>query len=85
MTGERPGHTTRGLIEVDTEACVGSATCVGIASDVFSIGAGGKAVVNPRGHLDEGVQDVQGVQDAIDGCPVTAIRWRSADPSGAAR
>jgi ferredoxin len=55
-------------LEVDRELCVGSSTCVGIASGVFELGPDGKArVVNPS------AVPIATVEDAVDGCPVLAI------------
>jgi len=55
-------------LKVDRELCVGSSTCVSVASGVFELGPDGKArVVNP------GAAPIAAVEDAVDGCPVLAI------------
>ena len=57
-----------GSIEVDRKLCIGSASCVAIAPDVFELDSEGIAVVkNPNGA------DAKTIRDAAQSCPVNAI------------
>lgn len=71
MTGERlPLPRRRRVVDVDPGTCVGSATCIGVIPQSITLGADGKAVVvDPGAHADSEVEE------AIDSCPVGAIRW----------
>ena len=56
---------------VDKSACVGCTACAGICPKVFRMGADGKSeVYAPHGDSEEGIQR------AIDSCPVGAIGWK---------
>ena len=56
---------------VDQESCIGCGLCVTIASETFDFNDNGKAkIVNPQGNSENDIQE------AIDSCPVKAIRWR---------
>ena len=55
---------------VDQEKCIGCGLCVTIASESFDFVDSGKAeVIDPRGNSEEEIQE------AVDSCPVDAIRW----------
>ncbi|MFJ8854820.1 ferredoxin [Streptomyces sp. NPDC102437] len=54
-------------ISTDTEVCIGSGICVGIAPDHFQL-------VDGRSQpIEERVDEDQLVRDAADNCPVEAI------------
>ena len=62
-------------IHIDTKKCIGSRTCVNLADTVFGL-------ANIQGELKaiiiEGMDsccDDDAVQEAIDACPVGAIRF----------
>lgn len=54
---------------VDQDACIGCGLCTGIAPEVFEMNADGKAQAaeDCAGHEDA-------VRDAVNSCPVGAIR-----------
>jgi len=55
---------------VDLEVCIGSATCVAIAPEVFELGNDGLAqVINDKDR--EAKEDL--LREAAEGCPVQAI------------
>lgn len=55
---------------VDKDLCIGCGICEGISAEVFAISSDGVAVV----QLDPVPDDLVAVaQEAVDGCPVTAI------------
>ncbi len=57
-------------IAIDREVCVGTATCVAVASEVFGIDKDKLAYL-----LTDDVDDVKGeVEQAVDMCPVGALR-----------
>lgn len=58
-----------GKVVVNKDLCIGSASCVAIAPDVFDLDEDGKAVVKEGASL----ADVQAVLDAAKSCPVDAI------------
>lgn len=60
---------TIGTVVVDTDKCIGSASCVAIAPDVFDLDEDGKAVVKEGADLTQ----VQAILDAAKSCPVDAI------------
>ena len=53
---------------VDKDLCVGCALCTQVCSDVFEMGADGKAEVKDGAYLNAAC-----IQDAVDQCPVGAI------------
>ncbi|HHK67271.1 ferredoxin [Candidatus Acetothermia bacterium] len=53
---------------VDKDLCVGCALCTQVCSDVFEMGADGKAEVKDGADLNAAC-----IQDAVDQCPVGAI------------
>ncbi|HEV2076071.1 MAG TPA: ferredoxin [Thermoleophilaceae bacterium] len=55
-------------IEVDRDLCIGSGDCVATQPDVFDLDDEGKAVV-----LDPDGADTEGIVEAAQNCPVTAI------------
>ena len=63
-------------IELDGEACVGSATCVGFLPGAFRIGKEGHAQVVVG---DAQAVDAAALAEAIGNCPVEAIRLVDAD------
>ena len=55
---------------VDKDKCIGCGSCVAVAPKSFKLGDDGKAeVLEPLGD-SEGT-----IKQAIEGCPVGAIRW----------
>lgn len=55
---------------VDKTKCIGCGSCVAIAPKSFKLGDDGKAeAIEPAGDPEETVKQ------AIEGCPVDAIRW----------
>lgn len=55
--------------QVDQEMCIGCGMCAATAADVFEVNDEGKAVV--IAETTDANKDA--VQEAIDGCPVSAI------------
>ena len=56
---------------VDQDLCIGCGLCCGTCPDVFRPSGEGKSEA-----YQEATEDNQGlVQEAIDGCPVSAISW----------
>ena len=55
---------------VDHEMCIGCGACVATAPDVFEMNEDGKAVA----VVDTTDENRNAVMDAIDVCPVSAIR-----------
>jgi len=54
---------------IDKNLCLGCGTCASIASKTFKLGADGKAeVIEPAGD------DEKTIKEAIDSCPVNAIK-----------
>ena len=58
-------------IKVDKEKCLGCGLCVSIAEKAFKLSAEGKVEVLAMTKEDEAK-----VQEAIDSCPVGAIKWQ---------
>ena len=58
-----------GKVVVDKDKCIGSASCVAIAPDLFELDDDGKAVVKEGAAVDDVIQ----VLDAARSCPVDAI------------
>ena len=57
-------------IIIDKTKCMGCGSCAALAPKSFKMGDNGKAqVINPVGD-DDAV-----VKSAIDGCPVSAMKW----------
>lgn len=58
------------LLKVDKEVCIGCGLCVTLAPKTFRLDKDSKAeVINSAGDDDKTIQE------AIDACPVTAIKW----------
>jgi ferredoxin len=55
-------------IEVDRDLCIGSGDCVDTQPEVFALDDGGKAIV-----LDPDAAPTDGIVEAAENCPVTAI------------
>ena len=55
---------------VDQDMCIGCGVCVATCPEVFEMNEDGKAVAT----ADTTDKNRAGVMDAIDACPVTAIR-----------
>ncbi len=55
---------------VDQETCIGCGMCVSTSPDVFEMNEDGKA----QAMADTTDENRASVLDAIDGCPVSAIR-----------
>ena len=54
---------------IDKNLCIGCGTCVSIAPESFKLGDDGKVeVIEPAGD------DQAKIQEAIDSCPVSAIK-----------
>lgn len=58
-------------VKIDKEKCLGCGLCVSIAERAFKISDEGKAEV-----LAVTKEDEAKVQEAIDSCPVGAIKWQ---------
>lgn len=56
---------------VDQDTCIGCGLCCGICDAVFRMNDDGKA----EAFQDATENNKSEVQDAIDGCPVSAICW----------
>lgn len=56
-------------VVVDQDTCIGAASCVAIAPEVFDLGEDGKAYVKDGADLS----DLEMVMDAARSCPVSAI------------
>lgn len=55
---------------VDQNTCIGCGLCVTLAPKTFRMDEDNKAeVINSQGD------DPQKIQEAIDSCPVSAIKW----------
>jgi len=55
---------------IDEDLSEGCETCVLLCPDVFELGENGKARIKNPNALDN-----CNIQEAIDSCPVGAIRW----------
>lgn len=55
-------------VKVDREACIGAASCVGVAPGVFQLDDEYKAVV-----IDPEGADEEDIRRAVEACPVQAI------------
>lgn len=58
-------------VKIDKEKCLGCGLCVSIAKKAFKLSDEGKAEV-----LAVTKEDEAKVQEAIDSCPVGAIKWQ---------
>jgi len=58
---------------VDQEQCIGCGLCTGTAPAVFRMNDDGKA----EAYKEPEENEKEAVQEAIDGCPVSAISWAS--------
>jgi ferredoxin len=84
------GRPRRRLVEIDTDACVGSATCVRLAHGLFALGDDGKAtVVGVAAQGDDQQFDTTidtaidtAIDEAAEYCPVSAITRRPAGEGG---
>ena len=56
-------------VVVDKDTCIGAASCVAIAPEVFDLDDEGKAFVKEGADIS----DVEMVMDAARSCPVSAI------------
>lgn len=70
-----PDNPTVSAVVIDRDKCIGSASCVAIAPDVFDLDDEGKAIVKEGASLE----DVQAILDAAKSCPVDAIIVHDAD------
>ena len=62
------------VLDIDRTECIGCGTCVEHENKVFWLNEDeGKAYVQTQGG------DLDGIQDAIDACPVTCISWQAPD------
>ena len=63
-------------IIIDKDLCIGCGTCAAIASKSFKMGEDGKAelIDLPVGKTGPVGDDQKTIQEAIDSCPVTAIK-----------
>ena len=55
---------------VDQNTCIGCGTCVALASKSFKLDENGKSQ-----PLDPAGDDEKTIQNAVDSCPVNAIKW----------
>lgn len=58
-------------VVVDRDTCIGAASCVAIAPDVFDLDEDGKAIVK-KGGLK--TTDNETILDAAKSCPVDAVK-----------
>jgi ferredoxin len=63
-----PEATSPGKIEVDRELCIGAASCVAVAAQIFDLDGENKAIIKPN-HQG----DLPTVLNAAKACPVAAI------------
>ncbi len=56
-------------VVVNEDLCIGAASCVAIAPDVFDLGDDGKAYVKEGASLE----DLEMILDAAKSCPTAAI------------
>ena len=57
-------------IVIDWDLCEGCETCVSLCPEVFEMRDDGKAYIKNPNALD-----TCNIQEAIESCPVEAIRW----------
>lgn len=62
-------------VTVDAEKCIGSAVCVGVASERFRL------VDGRSGPVNEDIEPDESVRDAAEMCPMEAILVRFEDGS----
>lgn len=58
-------------VYVDQEVCIGCGLCMSIVPEVFRLNDAGVSEV-----YDQGGAEREKIQQAIDSCPVSCIRWR---------
>ncbi|MBU1196991.1 ferredoxin [Candidatus Micrarchaeota archaeon] len=56
---------------VDPETCIGCSACSAVCPDVFEMQEDGKSKA-----VNEASDSEENIQNAIDTCPVQAIRWK---------
>lgn len=65
-------------VEIDRDRCVGSGTCESLAPDLFVVDGGRARVLRPGEEGARVVRDdaatAEDIEDAVDSCPVQAIR-----------
>lgn len=61
-------------IEIDRELCIGAASCIAIAPDIFELDAENKAVAKPGAKATDEV-----ILNAAKSCPVLAIYLSNKD------
>ncbi len=66
---ENPPIKQIARIEIDREICIGAASCMAVAPQVFELDAENKAVVRPNHGAPDDL-----VFQAAKACPVNAIR-----------
>lgn len=63
--GQRP---TGARVEIDRELCIGAASCVAVAAQIFDLDGENKAVLKPNHPTD-----LETILNAAKACPVAAI------------
>ena len=58
-------------VYVDQNVCIGCGLCIGMVPDVFRMNDDDKA----ERYQDATPENESMVQDAVDSCPVSAIKW----------
>ncbi|MBI4999838.1 ferredoxin [Candidatus Gottesmanbacteria bacterium] len=58
------------ILVIDKDTCIGCGTCVALCAKVFKLSDDGKAEV-----IDQNADTAENIQNAIDSCPVAAIKW----------
>ena len=59
---------------VNKDTCLGCGTCTALVPSVFKLGEDGKAEVRQLAD-DQTADTPENIQNAIDSCPVKAIKW----------
>ena len=59
-------------IKINQEECIGCGSCQAVCPDVFDLGHDNKACL--KNGKDQGEADEKCIEDAIDICPVDAIK-----------
>lgn len=60
-------------VSIDKNACIGCGACAAICPEYFEMGDDTKADVK-KGKEKVGKADEKKVKEAVDGCPVSAIK-----------